>query len=143
MGEMPVPESDGRSMKQLLRFAAVGVASNVIGYLLYLLITHFGAAPKLAMTVLYGVGAFMGFVGNQKYTFAHQGGLAATGWRYLMAHGLGYLINLTIQIIMVDHLGYAHQLAQAFGICVVAAFLFVVFKYFVFVNTVKTESGHS
>lgn len=130
-------------MKQLLRFAAVGVASNVIGYLLYLLITHLGAAPKLAMTVLYGVGVFIGFVGNQKYTFAHQGGLLATGWRYLMAHGLGYLINLTIQIIMVDHLGYAHQLAQAFGICVVAVFLFVVFKYFVFVSTDKIEPSNS
>jgi putative flippase GtrA len=143
MDEMLAPESNGRSMKQLLRFAAVGVASNVIGYLLYLLITHLGAAPKLAMTVLYGVGVLMGFVGNQKYTFAHQGGLMATGWRYLMAHGLGYLINLAIQIIMVDHLGYAHQLAQAFGICVVAVFLFVVFKYFVFVSTDKIDPSNS
>jgi putative flippase GtrA len=66
----------------------------------------------------------------------------AAGWRYLIAHGLGYLINLTIQIIMVDHLGYAHQLAQAFGICVVAVFLFVLFKYFVFVSTDETGSGH-
>lgn len=143
MDEMPVSESAGRSMKQLLRFAAVGVVSNVIGYLLYLLITHFGAAPKLAMTALYGVGVFMGFVGNQKYTFAHQGELIATGWRYLMTHALGYLINLTIQIIMVDHLGYAHQLAQAFGVCVVAIFLFVVFKYFVFVSTDKIRQSNS
>ncbi len=129
MDEMPVPGSHGRSMRQLLRFTAVGVANNVIGYLMYLVITHLGAAPKLAMTVLYGVGAFMGFVGNKKYTFAHQGGLIVTGRRYFMAHGIGYLINLAIQIIMVDHLGYAHQLAQAFGICVVAVFLFIVFKY--------------
>ena len=143
MDEMPVPESHGWSMKQLLRFTAVGIASNVIGYLLYLIITRLGAAPKLAMTVLYGVGVVMGFVGNQKYTFAHQGELMVTGWRYLMAHGIGYLINLATQIIMVDHLGYAHQLAQAFGICVVAVFLYVVFKYFVFVSTDKTEPGSS
>jgi putative flippase GtrA len=129
-------------MRQLLRFAAVGVASNVIGYLLYLLVTYLGAAPKLAMTVLYGVGVITGFVGNRRYAFAHQGRLMATGWRYLMAHSAGYLINLAIQIIMVDHLGYPHQLAQALGICVVAVFLFVVFKYFVFVNADETKSGN-
>lgn len=129
-------------MRQLLRFAAVGVASNVLGYLLYLLITYLGAPPKLAMTALYGVGVITGFVGNRRYAFAHQGRLIEAGWRYLLAHSLGYLINLAIQIIVVDHLGYAHQLAQALGVCVVAAFLFVVFKYFVFVNTDKTKSGN-
>lgn len=143
MVETPVPESHGRSVKQLLRFTAVGFASNVVGYLLYLVITHLGATPKLAMTVLYGVGVFMGFVGNQKYTFAHQGEPMATGWRYVMAHCIGYLINFAAQIIIVDHLGYAHQLAQAFGICLVAVFLFVVFKYFVFVSTDKTEPSNS
>lgn len=129
-------------MRQLLRFAVVGVASNVIGYLVYLLVTHLGVAPKLAMTVLYGVGVIVGFAGNRSYAFADQGRLMATGWRYLMAHSLGYLINLAIQLVIVDHLGYAHQLAQAVGICVVATFLFVVFKCFVFVNADETESGN-
>ena len=139
VGEMPASGAGFHPVWQLLRFAVVGVASNVIGYLLYLLITYLGVAPKLAMTVLYGVGVVTGFVGNRKYTFAHQGGVMATGWRYLMAHSVGYLINLAIQIIMVDHLGYAHQLAQALGICVVAAFLFLMFKYFVFVNADETK----
>lgn len=139
--EMPASGAGLYPVRQLLRFAVVGVGSNVIGYLLYLLITYLGVAPKLAMTVLYGVGVFTGFVGNRKYTFAHQGG-RSTGLRYLMAHSLGYLINLSIQLIMVDHLGYAHQLAQALGICVVAALLFVMFKYFVFVNAKEVKSGH-
>lgn len=129
-------------MTQLIRFAAVGVASNVLGYTLYLIITYLGVAPKLAMTVLYVVGAFIGFAGNRKYTFAHEGGLMGAGWRYVVAHGLGYLINLAIQIIMVDRLGYPHQLAQALGVCVVAVFLFVVLKYLVFVNSDETRPGN-
>lgn len=128
-------------MTQLLRFAVVGVASNVIGYLLYLIFTGLGMAPKLAMTVLYGVGAITGFVGNQRYAFAYQGRLLAAGWRYLIAHSAGYLINLAVQIIMVDYLGYAHQVAQVLGICVVASFLLVVFKYFVFLNSDQVKSG--
>ncbi len=141
MGELPASGAALQPMKQLLRFVVVGLASNVIGYLLYLLITYLGAPPKLAMTVLYGVGVITGFVGNRRYAFAPQGRLMVTGWRYLMVHSAGYLINLAIQIIMVDHLGYAHQLAQVLGICVVAAFLFVGFKYFVFVNVDEAKSG--
>ena len=140
VGEMPTTRLGSIPITQLLRFAAVGVASNLIGYGLYLFVTYLGSSPKLAMTVLYGIGVFTGFVGNRKYTFAHQGKLMATGRRYLMAHGVGYLINLAAQLIMVDHLGYSHQLAQALGICVVAAFIFFVFKYFVFVNADETKS---
>ena len=129
-------------MTQLLRFAVVGIACNVIGYLLYLMFTYLGMLPKLAMTVLYGVGAITGFVGQRRYAFSYQGRLMSAGWRYFIAHSVGYLINLAVQIIIVDLLGYAHQLAQALGICVVAAFLFVVFKYFVFLNADEVETGH-
>jgi putative flippase GtrA len=86
------------------------------------------------MTVLYAVGAVLGFVGNRNYTFGHSSQLLSTGVRYIMTHGVGYLLNLSIQYIAVDRLGYPHQLAQAVGVCTVAAFLFVAFKYFVFVK---------
>jgi putative flippase GtrA len=126
-------------MKKLFRFAVVGIVSNLIGYLLYLYVTFLGAAPKVAMTVLYGIGALIGFIGNRKYTFAHKGKLQRAGMRYAVAHCAGYTINFLTQIVVVDQLGYPHQLAQAVGICVVAAFLFVTFKYFVFIepNTAK------
>jgi putative flippase GtrA len=143
MSEMSAAKLELHPMAQLLRFAVVGLASNVIGYLLYLFVTYLGVIPKLAMTILYGVGVITGFVGNRRYAFAHQGRLMAAGWRYLIAHSVGYFINIAVQIIMVDHLGYAHQLAQALGICVVAAFLFVVYKYFVFVNADEVKSGHT
>ncbi len=133
----------GRTASQLARYAAVGVASNAAGYLVYLLLTHLGMAPKVAMTLLYGVGATVSFLGNRRYTFRQQGALLGVGGRYVIAHGLGYFINLSIQIIMVDGLGYPHQLAQALGICIVAAFLFVMFKYFVFVNTGQSETDNS
>ena len=129
------------SATQLLRFVVVGVASNAAGFLLYLLVTHLGVAPKLAMTILYLVGATLGFVGNRSYTFDHSSQLLTTGVRYIMVHCLGYLLNLFIQIVAVDHLGYPHQWAQAAGIFTVALFLFFAFKYFVFVNRTPKEMG--
>ncbi len=130
-------------MRQLFRYALVGIASNLAGYLLYLLITHAGVAPKLAMTLLYAVGAALGFVGNRTFTFGHTAAVRQAGLRYVLSHLLGYFINLAIQIIMVDKLGFAHQLAQALGICVVAVFLFLMFKFFVFAaGRVEDEEAH-
>ncbi|MGE7990000.1 GtrA family protein [Pseudomonas sp. NPDC089554] len=117
---------------QFLRFALVGIASNLAGYLIYLAITELGLAPKLAMTVLYVVGVVIGFSANRTYTFAHSGNLLSSGWRYLISYGVGYLIALTIQIGVVDVLGYPHQLAQGIALLVVAVCMFVMLKFFVF-----------
>ncbi len=132
-----------KSLKQLSRYVLVGLASNAAGYMVYLLVTYFGVAPKLAMSILYGFAATIGYVGNRNITFAHKGGLVGTGLRYAMSHFLGYLINLGILVYFVDHLGYAHQLVQAIAIFVVAGFLFVAFKLFVFPDRNASESGTS
>ena len=100
-------------MRQLIRYGLVGVISNLTIYIIYLLITHFGVEPKKAMTLVYILGASLGFIGNQKWTFAHRGNPASTVLRYVLAHFLGYLLNFMILFIFVDRLGYAHQWVQA------------------------------
>lgn len=122
------------SFNQLIRYAFVGIVSNLAVYLVYLLVTYLGATPKLTMTLLYGVGAAFGYIGNRNFTFAHKGSLLDSGVRYFIAHFFGYSINLVILIIFVDQFGYAHQWVQAVAIFIVAGFLFIAFKYFVFTN---------
>lgn len=119
-------------MLQLIRYSLVGVASNATIYLVYLLITYLGVEPKTAMTFVYIIGASIGFIGNRKWTFAHRGNSSSAALRYVLAHLLGYLLNLFILVTFVDRLGYAHQWVQAAAIIIVAGFLFIVFKYFVF-----------
>jgi putative flippase GtrA len=132
-----------RSAAQLFRYGLVGIASNLTGYLLFLIITSVGTGPKTAMTILYGVGAAIGFFGNRKWTFVHHGTLLGSGLRYIIAHCCGYLINLAILLMFVDGLGYSHRWVQAIAIFVVAGFLFVAFKYFVFPtnHTCKGSGG--
>lgn len=120
------------SFKQLFRYSLVGVVSNVVGYLIYLILTYMGGTPKLTMSLLYGIGATVGFFGNRSFTFAHQGSIVGAGWRYLISHCIGYLLNLSILILFVDKFGFAHQWVQGAAIFIVAVFLFLVFKVFVF-----------
>lgn len=126
---------------QLFRYAFVGVMSNAAGYLVYLLFTYLGATPKLTMSLLYGVGATLGFFGNRRLTFSYKGALLGSGIRYLIAHAFGYLLNLAILIVFVDSFGFAHQMVQAVAILVVAAFLFTTFKFFVF-RSENAEPAH-
>lgn len=123
------------SIKQLIRYGFVGIISNLTGYLVYLLATYYGTTPKITMSFLYAIGATLGFLGNRKFTFAHKGNILGSGLRYLLAHFIGYLINLALLIILVDKLGYAHQWIQAIAIFIVAIFLFLAFKFFVFTQT--------
>lgn len=119
---------------QFVRFAAIGIASNVVGYLIYLLITWLGVPPKVAMTLLYLVGATLGFLGNRRFTFFQEGALVGPALRYALAHCGGYAVNLAIQVVMVDRWQYSHQIAQALAVAVVALYLFVALKYAVFTS---------
>jgi putative flippase GtrA len=84
------------------------------------------------MTMLYGVGAVIGYFGNRRLTFSYEGGALGSGIRYSLAYLVGYLINLAILVIFVNELGYAHQIVQAAAIFIVAVFLFAASKFFVF-----------
>lgn len=130
-------------VRQLLRYALVGVANNSVGYLVYLYLTYLGAAPKLTMTLLYLVGAGIGYAGNKRFTFMHHGNLMASGTRYVIAHFFGYLVNLAILIVFVDLLGYAHQWVQAAAIFMVAGYLFFAFKFFVFTGSDSMNADQS
>jgi putative flippase GtrA len=95
-------------------------------------LTYFGIEPKTAMSMVYLLGAALGFFGNKQWTFAHRGDAKRAMLLYVAAHSAGYMLNIMLLYTFVDRLGYPHQWVQAAAIGIVAVFLFVVFKYFVF-----------
>lgn len=125
--------------RQICRYGLVGVATNLAAYVIYLLLTCFGLGPKFAMTVLYVAGATMGFYANRKVTFKYQGRTGAAMGRYLLVQGCGYVLNLLLLLVFVDWLGFPHELVQAAAIFVVAGFLFVLYRIFVFPTTVASS----
>jgi putative flippase GtrA len=117
---------------QLFRYGIVGILSNIFGYLLYLFLTSAGYSPKLTMTALYGTGAVIGFLFNKQLTFSYRGSILESGIRYGIMHIFGYLLNLLIMVIYVDIYRYPHTIVQGIAIFLVAGFLFLSFKFFVF-----------
>ena len=117
---------------QFARYAIVGLASNAVGYVLYLLFTWAGVGPKLAMTCLYIVGVLQTFAFNSKWSFRFAGAVAPALVRYATVYALGYFINLLALVLLVDKVGLPHQLVQGVMILVVAVMLFMAQRYWVF-----------
>lgn len=117
---------------QGFRFVVVGALSNALLYALYLALTALGADYKLAMTVLYGLGVAQTFFFNKSWTFGHRGRSGLPAAKYLLAYGLCYVMNILALVLFADYLGLPHQLVQATMICVVAAVMFLLQKFWIF-----------
>lgn len=119
-------------LAQMVRFGTLGALSNLLGYLLYLGITSVGVGPKVAMSLLYCVGAFINFVGSRNWVFSSDAKIRGASVRYVAAYAVGYLINYAILAIFVDRLGYPHAYVQAAAIVFVAWYLYLALKFLVF-----------
>jgi len=131
----------GATLAQLIRYGLVGLGSNLLLYLAYLLLTGLGLGPKWAMSSLYVVGVLQTFYFNRKWTFAHVGRLDATLMRYCASYGLGYLVNLLALQVLADQMGYPHQAVQGVMILVLAVMLFLLQKFWVFRDSGAPSNG--
>ena len=127
--------------RQFFRYAIVGFASNLIGYLLYIVLTSVGLGPKLAMSVLYAVGVLQTFVFNKNWSFGFNGAATPALVRYATIYALGYVINLLALMLLVDQAGLRHQLVQGVMILVVAVMLFIAQRYWVFPKAIRSDTA--
>lgn len=123
--------------RQFLRYAAVGLASNLVLYLAYLGLTATGLGYKTAMTMLYVTGVLITFVANRNWSFVHRGLVHTAFVRYVIAYLLGYMLNFMLLWFAADHLQFPHQGVQAVAVVLVAISLFLMHKYWVFAPAMK------
>lgn len=129
------------STAQLFRYALVGIVSNLAGYLIYIGVTWFGVEPKIAVSLLYPVAVLVAYFGHVRYTFADSENSSGGVLRYVLAHVVGFIMNLSLLYILHDLMGAPHQLVQLLAIFLVAGVLFLLFKYYVFpVQQVRKQS---
>ncbi len=115
---------------QLRRYAIVGIATNVVVFLAYLVLTRYGLEHKMAMTSLYVLGTSQAYLLNRHWTFAHRSRGALS--RFIIAYATGYLLNWLGLCMFVDRLGMQHQLVQGFLVATIALLLFHIQRRWVF-----------
>ncbi|NOT12363.1 MAG: GtrA family protein [Methylococcaceae bacterium] len=120
------------TLYQIIRYGVVGVLNNLLGYGIYLLVTYFWLDPKIAISILYPIGATTAYFGHSKYSFSYQGKHTHALARYIITHLIGYGVNVLMLYLLWEKLKFPHQLVQAAAIVVVSGVLFLLFRYFVF-----------
>ena len=122
-------------INQLIRYTIVGFTSNIILYMIYLLLTYLGAWHIAAMTLLYCLGVTQTFIFNKNWVFGHHGKSTPVFRRYIISYAIGFTINLFSLWVSVDLIGFNHQWAQAIILPTVAVTIFLMHKYWVFCPT--------
>lgn len=120
------------TLRQVIRYGVVGVLNNLLGYLIYLLVTWLWLDPKVAITLMYPVGALTAYFGHARYSFGYQGRASSGLIRYTIAHLIGYSVNVGMLYFLSDLAGFPHQLVQAAAVFVVGGILYLLMRYFVF-----------
>ncbi|WP_296543294.1 GtrA family protein [Rhodoferax sp.] len=118
----------------------VGLVSNAIIYVIYLVLTQLGMGHKLAMSLLYAVGVLQTFFFNKKWSFRFDGAASPALVRYATAYALGYIVNLSALMLLVDQMGLPHQWVQGAMIVVVAVMLFLAQRYWVFPQLSRSDA---
>ncbi len=122
---------------ELVRFTIVGVVSNALLFVLYLVMTQLGMGHKLAATLAYAAGVLQTFVFNRSWSFRADGALRPAFFRYVAAYAFGYVINMVALVVLVDRAGYPHRWVQGVMILLLAALLFLLQKLWVFRETAR------
>ena len=125
--------------QQFMRYVLVGLISNAILYGIYILLTSLGMGPKLAMSLLYGLGMIQTFVFNKQWSFRFNGAAAPALMRYATAYALGYGFNLAALILLVDQIGLPHQWVQGVMLFVIAIMVFLAQRYWVFAQAKRNN----
>ena len=117
---------------QFVRYAFIGIMTNVTGYLLYLWLTFRGLDPKAAATLSFAWGVAAGFVLNRSWTFRDGGHPRRTLPYYIAAYSIAYAANILGLYVFVDILRYRHEIVQVLLILSLACCLFLAQKFWIF-----------
>ena len=118
--------------KQLFLYGMLGIINNILAYLFFLFLSSKGFDPKIAMTVVYCISVIISFLANKRYVFGLTDKFMTCFISFLLVYLIGYALNLSLLMIFVDNCGLPYQYVQAGSIFIVAVFIFIALKFFVF-----------
>ena len=98
---------DRALLRQLVRFAVVGVSNTALTFVAYAAAIRLGVRYLPASAGAFVLGASNGFVLNRTWTFRHGGRPLVSAWRYAVAQlaGLGANVALLWAAVHVAGLG--------------------------------------
>ena len=130
-----------KAWPSLLRYALVGAVATASHWgLMALLVEAGGLRPWLASGVGAVLGAQVAFVGNRRYTFAHQGPWWPAWWRFMGTAALGAVVGMAL-VAAGTALAWHYLLAQMVATALVLLLTFAVNRVWAFGTGTGTGTG--
>lgn len=121
-----------------IRYVFNGFILNILGFLVYLLLTLIGIEPKVAMTLNYIFFLILGFFLHKNFSFISSN-TNPSKLKFLMVHFSAYSLNLALLFLMVDMLQFKHQYVQGISVIFVAIYIYLMLNQHVFKTRARID----
>lgn len=129
-------------MRQLLRFAFVGIANTALGYAVIFTCMYLAGLGAVASNVAgYAVGLVVSYVLNRNFTFRSAAAPRREIVRFVAIFLIAYLANLGVLMLLIRHAGMHEGVAQVVAGIVYFGLSFVLSKYYVFAQSRPGVAG--
>ncbi|MEL7444445.1 MAG: GtrA family protein [Pseudomonadota bacterium] len=122
----------------LMRYGIVGLVSNTLLFLIYLVLEALGAAPELAATIAFALGCAWTYIANRNWSFASDTAHGFAAPRYVLTYAMGYVFTIGTLFLTHRVFGWPHYVGQLCAILIAAVAIFLLLKVWVFQD--KLES---
>jgi len=129
-------------VKQLLRFAAVGVLNTAVGYAVIFACMYLaGLSPVASNVVGYACGLVVSYTLNRTFTFRSVAGKKREIVRFLSIFMVAYLANIGALMLLIDHVGMHKGWAQLVAGAIYTGLFYLLSKYYVFAESHSRATG--
>ena len=129
-------------MKQLLRFAAVGVLNTAVGYaVIFACMYLVGWGAVVSNIAGYAVGLVVSYTLNRTFTFRSAAGKKREIVRFLSIFMVAYLANIGALMLLIDHAGMHKGWAQLVAGAVYTGLFYWLSKYNFFAESHPEPTG--
>lgn len=115
-----------REAKQFSKYGIIGLANNLILYLLFVLLIHMGVQPVLTAGICYVLGVAISYGLNRRWTFTSRSSHARDLPRFLVAYAAGLVSTVTAITILL--LWLPPEIAQLFNIVITAVVIYMMLR---------------
>lgn len=123
------------------RYLGSGALNTVVGFAVIFAMTAADTSPYLANITGYAVGLALGFWTARKFVFRSTGVISWEGWRYLLAFGISWLLNLLILWLSMKTMDLQAMTAQVMAAAGYSVTMFLLGRCFVFSPDVARNGG--
>ena len=121
------------SVNQIIKYSSVGILTNTIFYVLYIVISNFiGLNPPMAAILSGFMVIGISYLLNTRFTFKSKNQGIVGAINYFLLYLCAILLNAFIIFIFSNKFGFAHEIVAAITIVVIASLLFLIQKFYFF-----------